>query len=81
MRVLKSGEIKYKASAYKEAERLSNKPLPMPIYRAGTKVKVYMAAQWATGIVRVSTHEMCTVHITKGDRLVNCRDARNLVVA
>lgn len=81
MRTLKSGEVRYKASAYKEANRLAAEPLPMPALRTGTKVKVYMAAGWATGYVRSSSRESCTVHIPKGDKLVSCRDARNIVPA
>ena len=81
MRVLKSGEVRYKPSAYKEANRLAGDPLPMTIYRRNEKVQVYSGHGWATGTVITSDASRCTVFLTKEQRMVCCMDNRNLTVA
>jgi hypothetical protein len=81
MRVLKSGEVRYKPSAYKEANRLAAEPLPMTAYRKGEKVQVYTGHGWATGTVVSSDPSRCTVFLTKEQRMVCCVDNRNLTVA
>jgi hypothetical protein len=78
MRVLKSGEIRFKASAHKEASRLQGSPLPMSLYPRGTRVQVYMAGGWALGSVDNSTKEKCSVFLAKQQRMVSCTDNRNL---
>ena len=81
MRVLKSGEVRYKPSAYKEADRLAAEPMPMTVYRKGEKVQVYGGHGWATGTVITSDTSRCTVFLTKEQRMVCCMDNRNLTVA
>ena len=81
MRVLKSGEVRYKPSAYKEADRLAAEPMPMTVYRKGEKVQVYGGHGWATGTVITSDASRCTVFLTKEQRVVCCMDNRNLTVA
>ena len=81
MRVLKSGEVRYKPSAYKEADRLATEPMPMTVYRKGEKVQVYGGHGWATGTVITSDTSRCTVFLTKEQRMVCCMDNRNLTVA
>jgi hypothetical protein len=81
VRVLKSGEVRYKPSAYKEANRLAKDPLPMTIYRRGEKVQVYSGHGWATGTVVSSDPSRCTVFLTKEQRMICCVDNRNLTVA
>ena len=79
MRVLKSGEVKYKNSAFKESIRLSADPLPMTVYYRDEKVKVYMGCGWSSGQVRFSDEQRCTIFLTKEQRMVSCVDNRNLI--
>jgi len=78
LRVLKSGEIRYKPSAYKEATRLSEDPLPMKKYSKGEKVQVYSGHGWQTGSVVHSDESRCSVFLAKERRMVYCSDNRNL---
>lgn len=78
MRTLKSGEVRYKASAYKESERLGGRVQPMTVYQPGATLQVYMGYGWATGYVRHSDSKMCSVFLAKEQRLVSCSDNRNL---
>lgn len=76
MRVLKDGTIKYKASAYKESDRLSGDPFPLPRFPVGTKVKVYMGAGWSIGYVVDSKQDKCVVRLSVGQRSITVNDAR-----
>jgi len=78
MRVLKNGDVKYKASAYKEAERLSGPSFPLPRYPEGTKVQVYLGAGFATGYVVNSYQDRCVVKLVTGNRPVTVYDARSI---
>lgn len=78
MRTLKNGEVKYKPSSYKEAERLSGPTFPMPRYPEGTKVQVYMGAGFATGYVLSSYQDRCVVKLVTGNRPVTVHDARSI---
>lgn len=80
MRTLKDGTVKYKASAYKEAERLAKEPFPLPRLRAGTTVKVYMGCGYSKGQVIHSDQVSCTVKLAVGNRTVVVRDARSIIV-
>jgi hypothetical protein len=79
LRVLKSGEIRYKPSAYKEATRLAGDSLPMRKYLKGEKVQVYSGHGWQTGSVIHSDESRCAVFLTKEQRMVCCSDNRNLM--
>ena len=81
MRVLKSGEVRYKLSAYKEANRLAGDPLPMTVYRRNEKVRVYSGHGWASGTVITSDTSRCAVFLVKEQRMICCMDNRNLTVA
>lgn len=81
MRVLKSGEVRYKASAYREALRLSAPISPMTTYRRGDKVQVYSGHGWLKGTVVNSDPSRCAIFLTKEQRMVCCFDNRNLMVA
>lgn len=76
MRTLKDGTVKYKASAYKESERLSKSPFPLPRFPIGTKVKVYMGAGWSTGYVEDSKQDRCVVRLAVGQKMITVNDAR-----
>ena len=78
MRALKNGDVKYKASAYKEAERLSAPSFPMPRYPEGTKVQVYLGAGFGTGYVVSSCQDRCVVRLVTGNRPVTVHDARSI---
>ncbi len=78
MRILKSGEIKYKASALKAAEWYQQEPLPMRSMRKGTNVKVFMGAGWAKGTVVNWASSGITVYLAREKRTVTVRDNRNL---
>lgn len=78
MRKLKDGTVKYKPSALKEAERLSQSPQPMTVYRQFAYVEVYTGAGWRSGSVQYSDPSRCMVHLPKEQRMVVCTDNRNL---
>jgi len=78
MRILKSGEVKYKASALKAAEWYQQEPLPMRSMRKGTNVKVFMGAGWAKGSVVNWASSGITVYLAREKRTVTVRDNRNL---
>jgi hypothetical protein len=81
MRKLKSGEVKYKPSAFKEVNRLIENPLPIKEYFKGERVQVYLGHGWATGVVLHSDQSRCSVLLTKEQRVVCCTDNRNLTTA
>lgn len=78
MRVLKDGTVKYKASAYKEYNRLAQPMFPLPIYPRGSKVKVYMGCGWSTAIVMQSQQNSCVVKLSVGNRIITVFDARTI---
>lgn len=78
MRILKSGEIKYKASALKAAEWMAQEPLPMRSMRKQTSVKVFMGAGWSKGSVVNWASSGITVYLAREKRTVTVRDNRNL---
>ena len=78
MRVLKSGEVRYKASARKEEERLLGRVRPLSVHSTGATLQVFMGYGWATGYVRHSDHDRCILMLAKEQRLVCCTDNRNL---
>ena len=62
-----------------EQQRLSKLATPMPIFRRGTPVSVYMGAGWEKGTVTESTKDRCTVRLSRGtNRVRTCFDARNI---
>lgn len=78
MRTLKSGEVKYKQSAYKEALRLEGVIHPIPVRRKGVIVEVFMGCGWAKGRVTSSTRDCCSVFLLKAQRSTTCYDGRNI---
>lgn len=76
MRVLKDGTVKYKPSAYREAERLLGSSFPIRIYPVGTKVKIYMGAGWSAAYVVTSKQDNCVVRMAIGNRLLTVNDNR-----
>lgn len=78
MRVLKDGQVKYKPSAYKEVERLSQPSFPMPRFPEGTKVQVYLGAGFGTGYVVSSYQDRCVVKLVTGNRSITVYDARSI---
>ena len=80
MRILKSGEIKYKASALKAAEWYQQPSLPMRSMRKGTNVKVFCGASWDGGKVVDWKPSGITVYLDKRKKTVCCRDNRNIKI-
>ena len=78
MRILKSGEIKYKASALKAAEWYQQAPLPMRSFRKGTFVKVFCGAGWDKGKVVSWTKDGVSVWLLRKQKTVVVRDNRNI---
>ena len=78
MRILKSGEIRYKKSALAAAEWMAQAPLPMRSFRKGQIVKVFMGAGWSAGSVVQWTKDGVTVRLKREQRNVVVRDNRNL---
>lgn len=76
MRKLKDGTVKYKASAYKEQDRLAGNSFPIPRFAIGAKVKVYMGAGWSVGYVEASQQDKCIVRLAVGNRPITVNDAR-----
>ena len=77
-RMLKDGTYKPKPSAAKASERMQQAPTPLPIFRKGTIVKVFLGAGWSKGRVEHSDKTRCVVFLKIGSRRVTCYDARNL---
>lgn len=62
----------------KEVERMLGPRHPLPIYRRGQSVRVYMGAGWAKGTVDQSDRNGCTVYLSQLRRTTRCHDARNI---
>ena len=77
-RFLRDGEFKPKPSALKAYERMPQPPTPLPVYRKGTPVKVFIGAGWGRGTVEYSDKHRCTVYFKIGSRRVTVYDARNI---
>lgn len=78
MKKLKSGEIKYKQSAYKEAARLAELPHPLQVRRTGSIVEIFTGCGWAKGRVTTSTRDLCGVFLLRAQRSTTCYDDRNI---
>lgn len=78
MRKLKDGTVKYKPSAMKEQQRLSESPQPMTLYRRFASVEVYVGSGWRAGSVQLSTSSRCSVFLFKEQRNIVCYDNRNI---
>jgi hypothetical protein len=76
VRKLRDGSVKYKASAYREYQRLAGNPFPIKIYPVDTKVKIYMGAGWSTAYVLISKQDSCTVRLAMGSRMLTVTDNR-----
>ncbi|WGL30669.1 transcription elongation factor [Synechococcus phage S-CRES3] len=77
-RTLKDGTFKPKPSATKASERMLQPATPLPIFRKGSQVKVFLGAGWGKGRVEYSDKVRCVVYLKIGSRRVTCYDARNL---
>lgn len=73
-----TGEFTPKPSSVKASERMQQPPTPLPVYRRGTPVEVFIGAGWGKGTVELSDKNRCTVLLKTGQRRVTCYDARNL---
>jgi len=78
LRQLKNGEFKFKPSAVKAAEWMQQEPLPMRSIRKGTPVKVFCVGGWKAGTVVQWTKDGVTVRLKREQKIVVCRDNRNL---
>lgn len=70
-----------KAKLVPDHERLSKSPFPMPIFRKGSKVQVYLGAGWSTGYVATSQQDRCQVTLAMGNRTITVFDARSIRAA
>ncbi|ACT65679.1 hypothetical protein PSS2_gp117 [Cyanophage PSS2] len=61
-----------------EQERWNRPPLPFPIYRRQTEVRVYMGAGWVKGLVTKSNKNWCQAYLPQLRREVIVHDARNI---
>jgi hypothetical protein len=52
---------------------------PLPVFRKGTQIKVFLGAGWSKGRVEYSDRDRCVVFLKIGSRRVTCYDARNLI--
>lgn len=64
-----------------EQKRLRGPRHPLPIFRKGTAVKVYMGAGWAKGTVSHSDRDACVVFLAQLRKTVRVKDARNITPA
>jgi hypothetical protein len=61
-----------------ESMRLQQPAFPMPRYRRGTPVQVYMGAGWSAGSVVESFQDKCSVRLNFGNKLITVFDARSI---
>lgn len=61
-----------------DSARLQKPPFPMPRYRRGASVQVYMGAGWSTGSVVDSFQDKCSVRLSFGNKLITVFDARSI---
>lgn len=73
-----TGEFTPKPSTVKAGERMQQPATPLPVYRKGTSVKVFLGAGWGKGTVEYSDNVRCVVFLKIGSRRVTCYDRRNL---
>ena len=59
-------------------DNMQRQPFPLPIFRRGTKVKVFLGAGWSVGTVAESTQEKCIVKLKSNDRNISVFDARSI---
>lgn len=57
---------------------MEQKPHPLPVFRKGTSVKVYMGAGWQAGGVVESSRDRCEVTLRQGNKTVIVFDRRNI---
>ena len=74
-----TGEFTAQPSTMKALERMYKPATPMPVFRKGTAVKVFLGAGWGKGKVEYSDKVRCVVFIKIGSRRVTCYDARNIM--
>lgn len=55
---------------------MNQKPNPLPVFRKGQMVSIYMGSGWSQGRVVSSTPKGCCVSVTRPDKIVNVYDAR-----
>jgi hypothetical protein len=53
-------------------------PTPLPIYRKGAHVEVFLGAGWGKGGIEYSDRDRCIVFLKVGQRRVTCYDRRNI---
>jgi hypothetical protein len=73
-----TGEFTPKPSTVKAGERMQQAPTPLPVFRRGTPVEVFIGAGWGKGSVEQSDRNRCVVFLKIGQRRVVCYDARNV---
>jgi hypothetical protein len=69
---------KSKSRAVPDHKRLAGPSFPLPIFRKGTMVQVYLGAGWSTGRVIASKQDHCQVTLTMGNRTITVFDARSI---
>ena len=78
MRILKDGTVKLKKSALKSADWMQQDPLPFPIFKVSTTVRVFMGAGWKIGTVEDSKKDSCLVYLKQTRQRVRVYDRRNI---
>lgn len=66
------------SSSRKIDNHMQQKPFPLPVYRKGTKVQVFLGAGWSVGIVLESSQEKCFVQLKNNNRNISVFDARSI---
>jgi len=57
---------------------MEQSPQPLPVFRKGTSVKVFMGAGWQAASVTNSSRKRCEVKLKQGNKTVNVFDRRNI---
>jgi hypothetical protein len=73
-----TGEFTAKPSTLKAVERMYQAPTPLPVFRKGAPVEVFLGSGWAKGAIEYSDKIRCVVFLKIGQRRVICYDARNV---
>jgi hypothetical protein len=67
-----------KKKIVRHCDWMKQDPLPFPIFRKETIVRVFMGAGWKIGTVEYSAKDSCVVYLKQTQQRVRVYDRRNI---